>query len=255
MTAMRVAAALFLPLSFVALKAADATPSIDDIVQKNTEARGGLDKIRAIQTLKLVGTAQINGSIQAEITVQAKRPNLFRMDLNLPQGALTEAFDGTDAWGVNPFTGAPGAQKHDAAESRAAIDNADMDGPLVDYQARGNKVELLGAEDVGGNPAYKLKVTTKGGTVSTLWIDQKTWHEAKMLQSRKQNGQDVDVSITFSNFKPVNGVIMPLTHEQQVGPISMKIDFASAQANQPIDETIFHMPAAAAAAPSSAAQK
>lgn len=245
MTATRVAA-LLLPLSFVAVYAADsALPSVDEIVQKNTEARGGRDRIRAIQTIKLVGTAQINGNMQAAITLQTKRPDLFRLDLNIGASALVQAFDGTDAWTINPFTGGGVPQKQTASESRTARENSDMDGPLLDYKAKGSKVELLGVEDVAGNPAYHLRITTKSGMVSNVWIDQKTWHEAKMTQTHQQNGQDLEVTILFSNFKSVNGVSMPFTHEQQIGRMSMKIEFASAEANVPIDDAIFQMPAAA----------
>ena len=245
MSSIRVFPVLFLSLSFVALRAADtALPTVQEIAQKNTQARGGIDKIRAIHTLRLVGTARINGSIEGEITVEEKRPNLVRLDLDLPQGSLVQAFDGTDAWGSNPG-GLP--QKRSAEDSRALADSADIDGPLVDYKAKGRKVELVGVEDVAGSPAYRLKVTAKGGTVSNLWIDQRTWHEIKMTQVHTANGQEMEVENLFSNFKPVDGVMMPFTVEQRAGPIDMKEDFASAEVNKPIDDAAFRMPAAAPA--------
>src|SRR5436305_14395891 len=98
MSAIRAFSAPFvLFLSFVSVHAAEAAlPTVDELVQKYIDARGGLDKIHAIQTMKLVGTADINGQFQGQITVETKRPNLFRFDLNLPNGSMVQAFDGTD---------------------------------------------------------------------------------------------------------------------------------------------------------------
>ena len=249
MSAVRALAALVLPLSFVALKAADASlPSADEIVQKYITARGGLEKIHAIDTMKMTGTADFNGQMQGAITVQTKRPNLFRFDMNLPSGSVVQAFDGTTSWGINPFTGSASPRKDADSDSQAARDLHDIDGNLVDYKSKGNKVEVLGVEDVAGSPAYKLKVTTKGGTVSNVWIDQKTWHDVKTTQTRPINGQDTEVAILLSNFKPVNGVLVPMTFSQEFGNVSMKIDFTSAEANIPIDDSIFRMPAESAPA-------
>src|SRR5579884_1615660 len=120
MSAVRALAALVLPLSFVALKAADASlPSADEIVQKYITARGGLEKIHAIDTMKMTGTADFNGQMQGAITVQTKRPNLFRFDMNLPSGSVVQAFDGTTSWGINPFTGSASPRKDADSDSQA----------------------------------------------------------------------------------------------------------------------------------------
>ena len=248
MHAVRFAAALFLPLAFVVLKAADATlPSVDEIVQKNIAARGGAAKIKAIQTRKMIGITRINQAIEAQVTVQAKRPNLYRMDINLPQASMVEAFDGTVAWSQSPLTGGV-PQKHDAATTRFTSDEADMDGPLLDYKAKGNKVELLGVEDVAGSPAYHLKVTTKGGTLTNVWIDETSGREVKMMQTQHHDGQDQEVTTMFSDFKPEGGEVMPMTIEQQVGSTKMSTQFSSADSNQPIDDSVFRMPSATPAA-------
>src|SRR5579884_4071619 len=248
-------ALLLLPLSFAVLKAADARPTVDEIVQKYIDARGGLEKIHAIQTVKMVGSADFNGQMQGEITVQTKRPNLFRFDMSPPQGSVIQAFDGTTSWSVNPFTGGVEPKKDPDADTAAAADLHDIDGSLVDYKTKGNKVELQGVEDVNGSPAYKLKVTSKGGTVSTVWIDKATYHDVKMAQTRPMNGQDVEVTVLLSNFKPVNGVLTPFTFDQSFGEMKMKIDFTSAQANVPIDDAIFHMPASSSTAAPNGATK
>jgi outer membrane lipoprotein-sorting protein len=236
-----------LPLSFVALRATDTLPSADEIVQKYIDARGGIEKIHAIQTVRMVGTADFNGQMQGELTVQTKRPNLFRFDMNLPQGSMIQAFDGTTSWSINPFTGGTEPRKDSESDTAAARDLHDIDGNLVDYKTKGNKVEVLGMEDVNGSPAYKLRVTAKGGTVSTVWIDKATYHDVKMAQTRPINGQDTEVIVMLSNFKPVNGVLTPFTFDQQFGQMNMKINFSSAEANVPMDDTMFHMPAAAPA--------
>jgi|SRR5579884_1016257 len=232
-----------LPLTIGLLSAASATSAVDDIIQKNIEARGGLQKIHAIQTLRLIGTAKINGQIDGQITLLLKRPNLYRLDMNLPMGSIVQGFDGVDAWAIDPFSGSTTPHKLAASESRSVRDNADIDGPLVDYRAKGNSIEIAGTDDTGSGPAYKLKLTMKSGAVTYIWIDAKTWLESQITEMQTQNGKPVEARIQFSNYKTVSGVQLPFSREHTVGPVTMKIDFVSGEANQPVDDSVFHMPA------------
>ena len=60
----------------------------------------------------------------------------------------------------------------------------DLDGPLVDYAAKGTRIELAGMEKVEGRDTYKLKLTMKNGAALHVWIDAETFPEAKIEGQR-----------------------------------------------------------------------
>ena len=227
----------------MAAQTADLT--VDQIVQKHTEALGGADKLKAIQTVKATGKASLmGGQLETPVVMQAKRPTSVRMEMTIQGKSFVQAFDGTTAWTVNPYGASPDPQISSDEDTKAARDDADfIDGALVDYKAKGNTVELLGKEDVDGTQAYKLKVTKKSGTVEYDYLDAQTFLPLKSTGTRQQMGQEFDFESRPSNFKPVNGVLMPFSLEQKVsGKPMMQLTLEKIEANVPIDDSLFRIP-------------
>lgn len=240
------AIALWLPLvSVLPVRAEDALPSVDEIVKKSIDARGGLDKIKAIKSVKISGKAVINGGqMEAPLTLQVKRPNSMRMEMSLQGKSIVQAFDGSTSWMVNPFMGSDDPQKSSEEDTKEAMDDADMDGALVDYKAKGHTIELVGKDDVEGSPAYKLKITKKNGSVQYDYIDVQNFMEVKSTSKRRQMGQEFEVDSFPSNYKPVAGVMMPFAMEQKMGGRTMmQMVFETVEPNATVDDKIFKMPA------------
>jgi hypothetical protein len=94
---------------------------------------------------------------------------------------------------------------------------ADLDGPLVDYVAKGTKIELAGMEKVEDRDTYKIKLTMKDGNSIHVWIDAQTFLEAKIEgQPRKLDGVSHPVEIYFRDYRPVNGLQIPFVLETKV---------------------------------------
>ena len=227
------------------MTAQTADLTVDQIVQKHTEALGGADKLKAIQTVQATGTASLmGGQIEAPVVMQAKRPSSVRMEMIIQGKSFVQGFDGTTAWTVNPYGPSPDPQKSSDEDNKAARDDAGfIDGALVDYKTKGNSVELIGKEDVDGTQAYKLKVTKKSGTLEYDYLDAQTFLPIKSTGMRKQMGQDFDFESRPSNFKPVNGVLMPFGLEQKVsGKPIMQLTLDKIEANAPIEDSVFRIP-------------
>ena len=239
-------AILFVPaLVFLPAAAQETELTVDQIVQKHTEAIGGDAKIKAIQSVKATGKASLmGGQMEAPVSLQLKRPSSMRMELSLQGKSFVQAFDGTTAWSINPFAGSPDAQKSNDEDTKSARDDADfIEGSLVDYKTKGHTVELIGKEDVEGTAAYKLKVTKKGGTVEYQYLDAQTFLPIKSAGKRKQMGQEIEFESYPSNFKPVNGVMMPYSLNQKAnGRAAMALTIDKIEVNTAIDDAIFHMP-------------
>jgi len=227
------------------IAAAASAETADDVIAKFVAARGGMDKIKAIQSLDMTIKANQQG-VEFPGKLEWKRPERMRLEMTIQGKTMVQAYDGKNAWTIMPFLGSPDPQVMSADDAKDVIEQADMDGPLVDYKAKGNAVELVGKDDVDGSPAWKLKVTLKNGDTSYVYIDTETGLNVKETSRRKQQGSEIEIDSYLGNFKPVEGVLFPFSIENKVAGKSMgQFTIDSVKANVPLDDKLFLMPAAA----------
>jgi hypothetical protein len=156
-----------------------------------------------------------------------------------------QAYDGKSGWQVMPFNGSSNAEPMSPEDLKDAQEQADFDGPLLDYKAKGNQVELAGKEDVEGTPTYKLKITLKNGDVQYQYIDADAYLELKELSKRMIQGTERQVETTVGNYKEVQGLMFPFAIESgiQGGEHKQKIIVDKVELNVPVDDARFAMPA------------
>ena len=136
----------------------------DEIVAKNLAAKGGIEKILAIQAIRTTGTMTGMGPQALTMVSISKRPNLSRQEMTMNGQTIVMAFDGKAARMINPMAG-PGVIDVPAEQVEMIKDQSDMDGPLVDYKAKGNTIELvMGWEIQGFASTSTLKGELKGDT-------------------------------------------------------------------------------------------
>jgi len=122
--------------------------TVDELIARNTEAKGGLAKMRSIQTMRQARRMSLQG-MEAPVVVYAKRPNMVRQEIQMGGRLVVMAFDGNTPWIVNPNTGTPGAIAVMGPQADAMRQDSDFDGPLLDYRTKGTTIELVGAETAG----------------------------------------------------------------------------------------------------------
>jgi hypothetical protein len=218
--------------------------TVDEVIAQATEARGGLEKMKAVQSLRMTGRMTMGPGLEAPITIEMKRPRNARMEFTIQGMTGVQAFDGQQAWGISPM----GSQKPGPLPPEMAkdLDNqADIDGPLVDYEAKGHQVELVGKEKVEGSDAWKLKVTLKSGDVQYLYLDADSHLEIRSESKRTIRGSEMEIETTIGDYKEVGGLLWP--HSIQSGakgrPEKQSFAFESIVVNAAIDDARFKMPA------------
>jgi outer membrane lipoprotein-sorting protein len=239
----------------IALPAAAQT--IDEIIAKSIEARGGEAKLRAVKSVRMTGHIEVGPGMIAPMSLVVKRPGMVRMEFTLQGMTAIQAYDGKAGWDVMPFQGKKDAEPMAADDVKEMADQADLDGPLMDYKAKGHSVEYLGKEKVEGSDAYKLKITKKNGNVETTFIDADSGLEVKTIAKITQQGNEVEAESTYSDFRNVDGLILPFSIEQgRVGsPQKAKITMEKVEINPDLSDAQFQMPAATPAdAPKPAAK-
>lgn len=217
--------------------------SVDDIIAKNIAAKGGLAKLKSINTLRITGNFE-TGGMQAGFSMVEKRPNRMRRDITIQGLNMVQAYDGQNGWQIIPFTGKKDPEPVGGDELKQFEEEADIDGPLVDYKQKGHKVELIGKEKVEGTDAYNLKITLKNGNVRNVYIDADSFLEIKAVGKVQMRGNEVTFNSSLGDYKQVEGVMIPFSIEtrQEGGEASQKITIEKVEFNVPVDDASFKQP-------------
>jgi len=245
---------LILSLTFLFCVQASAQ-TVDELIKKSIDAQGGAEKLKAVKSVKVTGKV-IQQGIEIPITIQQKRPAMVRVDVTFQGKTQTSAYDGEVGWKTNPFQGSPDPEKVAGDELKELQEQSDMDGQLVDYKAKGHKVELIGKEDMEGTPVYKLKLTLKNGDVRNIYIDAENSLTLKMTLKRKTPGGEIEADQYVGNYKQVNGIMFPFSIETKIsGQTVSQIAFDKFEMDVPIDDSVFKMPAKPAEKPKTEEKK
>jgi hypothetical protein len=243
---------LFLLAIFLLALTPLSAQTVDDILSNYLAARGGLDKIKAVQTERVIGTISFGPDAEGPFFIERKRPLKLHMEITLNDQALIRTYDGKAAgWIYNPFTPSPAVQPMSAYDLRNIFDEADFDGPFVDYKDKGNKIEFVDKEEILGKPAYKLKLTNKSGDVSYFYFDASTSLLLKWEGTRKVDEKDVPWESFFHDFREVNGLKYPFLIESDAPGTdqTQRITADKIEVNIPIEDTRFDKPHPPAPAP------
>ncbi len=238
----RILLALAIPVLLCSLASAQ---SVDDVIAKNNKARGGLDKLKAAKTMKISAKMFMQG-MEAPATLMFKRPGKVRIEFTLQGMTGIQAYDGTTAWMIMPFMGKTEAEKMTAEDAKDVEEQSDFDGPLVDYKDKGNKVELVGKEDMEGTPVYKIRVTLKSGDIRDIFIDGENFLEVKESSKRKTQGAEIEIDTYMSDYKEVGGLMLPHAMESKVKDQTVsQITISKIDLNGDLPDSLFKMPAKA----------
>jgi hypothetical protein len=257
--------------------------SAAQIVEKNIAARGGLPAWHAVQTMSWSGKMDAGGGdsvarsvnylqtapagkrrlpaatpaagdkpetdkqVQLPFKLAMERPHKSRLELEFAGKTALQVYDGTNGWKVRPFLNRNEVEPFTAAEAKSEAGKPDLDGPLVDYAAKGTKVELEAMEPVEGHDAYKLKLTAKSGDVQHIWIDAQSFLDVKVEGSpRRMDGRMHSVWVYQRDFRSVQGLMIPFVLETAVDGYhgTHKVLIEKVTVNAKLDDASFSKPRA-----------
>lgn len=221
--------------------------SVEQLVQRNAAARGGLASWKRVNTMALSGkldagrtrvdggtvgmatsklgraqakalarhtlmtTGTLDGGkvIQLPFQLELKRPAKTRLEVPFQGDTALQVYDGSQGWKLRPYVGRREAEDFSAEELKQADNQQPIDGLLMNHAAKGTTVERDGAELVEGKPAYRLKLSFRNGEMRRLWVDAKSFLELKLDgPSRYWNGRMRTVTTYFRDYRPEQGLLM-----------------------------------------------
>jgi len=186
----------------------------DNIIAQYIAARGGLAKIKALQSERISGTISFGPGEDGTFVVERERPLKLHTELSLNGQTLIRTYDGkSSGWIYNPFAGIPAVEPMSETEISNIGEEADFEGPFIDYKKKGNQVEYVGKAEVEGKPAQKLKLTTKNGEVRYFYFDAASGLLLESVVTTKEGEKDVLLETFFRDYRDVHGLKYPFVVE------------------------------------------
>jgi hypothetical protein len=232
-------------LAVLCLSIGSFSQTAEELVAKNLEAKGGIEKIKAIQTYRSTGKLVAGGGFTARVGQENRRPNQVRETFSLQGMTAVQAYDGSAAWQIQPFGGRKDPEFMGEDDTHDLMIDSDIDSPLVDYQAKGNKVEFLGHDEVDGDDALRLKVTLKNGDILYYYLDPDTFLEIRKETQEFVRGSVRENTTDLGSYKPVAGVMFPfsIASGPKNDPSSWQtVTIEKIEVNVPLDDSEFAVP-------------
>jgi hypothetical protein len=208
----------------------------EELVAKNLEARGGAEKLRAITSMHTVGKMRLGGGLEAKTESFAIAPDRIRYEFTLQGLTAVNAWDGQQAWAIQPFQGRRDPQKLSPDDSKDLVLAAEITGPLLDYKKKGSRIEYLGTEDIDGTDAHKLRITFKNGDSQVIFLDPDQFLEIRVVDHRMIRGQEQVQTTDLGEYEKVDGVYFPFEQGQN--------HIEQAELNTSLDSARFTFPTA-----------
>ncbi len=208
----------------------------DELVAKNLQARGGADKLGAITSMHTLGKLRLDGGLEAKTETFAVAPDKYRQEFSLQGLTAVQSWDGTQGWAIDPFQGRRDPQKLSGDDIKELVQAADIAGPLLNAQKKGERIEYLGTEDIDGTDAHKLRVTYKNGDTRVIYLDPDQFLEIRVVDHRVIRGQEQVQTTNLGEYEKVDGVYFPFEQGQN--------HIESAELNKPVDASLFPFPTA-----------
>jgi len=218
-----------------------AAQTVDEIVARHAAARGGREALAAVRTLRMTGHATAGPGRTAIVRREIARPGRIRTEIVIQGTTGVYAWDGAEGWRVSPLDGSLEAEPMPAEDAATAAEQADLDGPLVDWKAKGHTVEVVGTEALAGGAAHRLKLTAKTGAVRHVWVDAASGLVVRTLSTRKVFGRVLELETVFADYRETAGVRFARAIETGVPgrPRRLRIAVDTVEVNPAIDESRF----------------
>lgn len=182
-------------------------PSVDDVVARHLAARGGLERIESVQSLRLTGRATAGPAHQARVVREIQRPGRIRTEFTLQGVTAVRACEGESCWQVAPLQGQIDPETMSPEAAREAREPADIDGPLVHWRDKGHQVSLVGRESLNGRDVYRLETNLADGSVRHDLVDAESHLLVRSETERLVGGRVRKAALTFGDHRAVDGLV------------------------------------------------
>ena len=226
--------------SFLVGAGAASAQTLDEVIAKYRKSKGG-EAWEKVDSTRMTARIVTQG-IELPMTMVTKRPNMMRQDMSFQGVSIVQAFDGTTAWGINPMTGSSEPTEVTGAMAESLRDQADFDGALFGYKAKGSTAELVGTEDLNGTKVFHIKLVNKSGQTQHYYLDAETMLEKKVVVEADMGAGPMTIETELSNYQTFDGIPVPMSITQNAPTGQVAITIEKVEFNVDVDDSLFKMP-------------
>lgn len=218
--------------------------NVDEIISHYIKTIGGMENIQAVKSLRRTGKLTGSGGFEASFVQENRRADMVRKEISIQGMTGVYAYQGKSGWKIEPWEGKKEPESLGEEELKSILEDADFDGPLVNYKAKGNKIEFMGMDQFEGTDTFKLKITCPDGDVFIYYLDTDYYVPIKYDSRRIIRGAEREYETVLGDYKQVNGWFLPFSIETNTKGSQDKqtINYDKIEANVPIDDNRFRMP-------------
>jgi len=230
-------------IALLALAAPLCAQTLDEVLARNYQARGGLDKLKALAGWKLSGKMAVAAQgLELPVVIWQKAPDKLRVETTFQEKKIVQAFDGRQPWWIMPFLSGD-AQPLPPEQDKQFREQAVFENPLVTFGEKGYKLELLGKEEMDGKPVFKLKLVKVDGREIFYYLDAASGLELKSSLLLKTGESESLLEILYGDPRPVNGLMLFFAVDNRLnGQPQMQMTFDEIEINPAMGDALFAMP-------------
>jgi outer membrane lipoprotein-sorting protein len=206
------------------------------VIDNYLEAIGGKEKFSNVEDRTTIMRGEIMGQ-NLSIVIKQKAPNKLKQNIRSGEMKQTILYDGTKGVMI-------------VGDEKIEFDNKKLEklkleaamNFLLDPEAYGVSLELIGIETIESTDCYKIELTTEGGTnwVQFYEIDSGLKiKEVKEVETKQGSFQQVTF---YSDYKEVDGLKFPFKIKQSFGMQTIEMNVSSVKLNKGLKDSVFEIP-------------
>ena len=207
----------------------------ETVIKNYVEAVGGEEVLRAVNTTLTTSEMTIPGApFKPKAVIKQMSPNKFSMEV-VAEGMGTlmkQNFDGEKGYMVQQGQKIPMDEKD--VSSRKSTK-----GLFEELFMESSNLELDSKTTIDGTDVYKIKVT-KDDKSSYRYYDVETGYLLRTEETNEAQGQSITTVTDYSNYKEVDGVMMPHTMKVTAGPQAFTFETTEVKINEGVTAEDFN---------------
>lgn len=203
------------------------------VMSSYVEAIGGKEAIEAVSTLLINADVTIEGApFKPTAVIKSMAPNKSSMEMSIAgMGTIMkQKFDGTTGYAEQQ------GMKQPMTEEQIA-DQASQKGLFPEAHYTAEDIELVSLSDLDGTDVYKIKVN--GDKESFRYYDATSGLLIREEKTEEAQGQTITSIEDISDYRAVNGVLIPFGRKISTGPQVISINASEVQVNSGVTEEDF----------------
>lgn len=231
-------------LNLATVAAAEEGASLEQIVARHVEARGGAERWNTVASIELKGIYAAF-SDHEPFTLLRGPENRYRLDFKVLGSEAVRARDAEGPWWLHPLL-QPEAGRLTEEPYKSQVERESLFGPLLlDYADKGVAVELVGRGDVEGISVIELAVSLPGGQRESWFLDAESYLEVAVdsqVNDYTQSPEPMRQRAFFDDFREVDGLRIPFQLDYEFGHRLESMTVEEAVVDGVIDPSRFNAP-------------